>query len=49
MTFHLNGVGGPTQDEHDAKPAVDVTGNLTVTKIANAVTVINTLLNTSET
>ena len=44
MTFHLNAVGGPTQAEYDVKPAVDVTGSLTVAKIANAVTVINTLI-----
>ena len=38
--FHV-GSGGPTQAEFNKKPAVDVTGNLTITKIANAVTVIN--------
>ena len=44
MIFHFNGIGGPTQAEYDVKPAVDVTGNLTVTEIANAVTVINTFV-----
>ena len=41
--YHL-GHGGPTQAEFDMKPAVDVTGNLTVTEIANAVIVINTFV-----
>ena len=41
--FHLN-YGGPTQAEFDMKPAVDVTGNPSITKIANAVTVINTFV-----
>ena len=39
--FHV-GNGGPTQVEFDMKPAVDVIGNLTITKTANAVSVINT-------
>ena len=34
MSLHFNGIGGPTQAEYDVKPAVDVTGNLTVMKIA---------------
>ena len=34
--FHL-GYGGPARAEFNMKPAVDVTGNLTITKIANAV------------
>ena len=41
--FHLN-YGGPTQAEFDMKPSVDVTGNLSITKIANAATVINTYI-----
>ena len=42
--FHFNGIGGPTQAGYDVKLAVDVTGSLTVMKIANAVTVINTFI-----
>ena len=41
--YHV-GSGGPTQAEFNMKPAVDVTGNLTITKTANAVTVINTFV-----
>ena len=37
---HLN-YGGPTKADFDMKPSVDVTGNLSITKIANAATVIN--------
>ena len=38
--FHLNDFGGPTQAEYDMKPDVDVTGNLAIMKVANAVAVI---------
>ena len=41
--YHV-GSGGPTRAEFNMKPAVDVTGNLTITKTANAVTVINTFV-----
>ena len=41
--FHV-GNGGPTQAEFNMKPAVDVTGNLKITKTVNAVTVINTFV-----
>ena len=39
--FHIGGTGGPTRAEYEMKPEIDVTGNLVVTKVANAVTVIN--------
>ena len=42
--MNSTGSGGPTQAEFNKKPAVDVTGNFTITKIANAVTVINTFV-----
>ena len=41
--YHV-GSGGPTRAEFNMKPAVDVTGNLTITKTPNAVTVINTFV-----
>ena len=42
--FHLNEFGGPTQVGFGMKPEVDVTGNLVITKVANAVIVINTFI-----
>ena len=39
--FHIGGTGGPTRAEYEMKLEIDVTGKLVVTKIANAVTVIN--------
>ena len=39
--FHINEHGGPIRAEYEMKPEIDVTGNLVITKVANAVAVIN--------